>query len=85
MRRETAACFHRSGEVVVLFGYIRGSVLESAGHKANQFWRIRCYESGGCESGELPGPRLSENVAECIRHAKSLAIVGRPIFERQML
>jgi hypothetical protein len=50
MRRETAACFHRSGEVVVLFGYIRGSVLESARHNANQFGRIRCYEGGGCAS-----------------------------------
>jgi hypothetical protein len=48
MRRETAACFHRSGEVVVLFGYIRGSVLENARHNPNQFGRIGCCEGGGC-------------------------------------
>ena len=48
MRRETAACFHRSGEVVVLLGYIRGSVLENAGHKANHFGRVGCYEGCGC-------------------------------------
>ena len=48
MRRETAGCFHRSGEIVVLFGYIRGSVLENAGHKANEFGRVRCRKGGGC-------------------------------------
>jgi hypothetical protein len=47
MRRETAGCFRRSGEIVVLFGYIRGSVLENAGHEANQLGRIGCCEGGG--------------------------------------
>jgi hypothetical protein len=48
MPGETAARFYRSGEIVVLFGYIRGSVLENAGHEANQLGCIGCCEGGGC-------------------------------------
>jgi hypothetical protein len=32
---ETAACFNRSGKIVVLFGFIIGRVLENARRKAN--------------------------------------------------
>lgn len=48
MCHEPSGRLDRSGEIVVLFAYFMGSVLENARHKANPFGCIRSYEGRGC-------------------------------------
>ena len=85
MRREAAACFDGSGEVVVAFSYFVRSVLEYARRNANQFGRIGCNEGGGCASevvqthgfAEL-GPGVGADNVEDAATAKWTPLAGCP-------